>query len=147
MPTRITCLCLLTAVAACASSGAAPATAGVAAASAASARRDPNVIMQEELADPSLSSLNAYDAIRALRPRFFSIRGPQNFASAGNTPGDPESGQPHASIDGVGVVALDELKNLAVRSVIEIRFLDAAAAMQRFGASAHAGPVIVVRTM
>jgi hypothetical protein len=144
MKISIQFLCLLTAASACASSGAAPATAG---STATAPRRDPNVIVQEELADPSLSTLNAYDAIRSLRPRFLSTRGTQNFAAAGIAGSDPESGLPHASIDGVGVVALDELKNLSVRSVIEIRFLDAAAAMQRFGASARSGPVIVVRTM
>jgi hypothetical protein len=146
MPTRIMFLCLLTAVAACASSGAAPATAGPAASATAPARRDPNIITQEELADPSLISLNAYDAIRTLRPLFLRTRGAQNFGNASPTD-DQESGQPHASIDGVGVVALDDLKRVEVRTVIEIRYLNAAAAMQRFGSSAHAGPVILVRTM
>ena len=146
MPTRIVFLCLLTTVAACASSGAAPASAGPAGSATAPARRDPDVITREELADPSLTSLNAYDAIRTLRPRFLSTRGVQNFGSASPTD-DQESGQPHASIDGVGVVALDDLKLVSARTVIEIRYLNAPAAMQRFGASAHAGPVIVVRTM
>jgi hypothetical protein len=146
MPTRIVFLCLLTTAAACASSGAAPATPGPAEAATASARRDPDVITREELTDPSLNSLNAYDAIRTLRPRFFSVRGVQNFGS-GSPTDDQESGQPHVSIDGVGVVALDELKRVEARTVIEIRYLNAAAAMQRFGSSAHAGPIIVVRTM
>jgi hypothetical protein len=147
MPTRIMFLCLLTAAAGCASSGAAPASAGPAAPAAATARRDPDVITREELAaDRTLISLNAYDAIRTLRPRFLRTRGAQNFGS-GSPTDDQESGQPHASIDGAGVVPLDDLKNVEVRNVIEIRYLDAAAAMQRFGSSAHAGPVIVVRTM
>jgi len=33
-----------------------------------------------------------------------------------------------------------------VASVLDIRFLDAAAAMQRFGGAAREGPVILVRT-
>jgi len=45
------------------------------------------------------------------------------------------------------VVALDELRNILVSSVVDIQFLNSAAAMQRFGGAAHQGPVIVVRLM
>jgi hypothetical protein len=42
----------------------------------------------------------------------------------------------HASINGVAVVPLDELRTMLLAGVVEIRFLSAAAAMQRFGGAA-----------
>lgn len=146
---RLLFVVLLTAstAAACASSGSAPATSGSAPEAAAAASTNPDVITRDELANPSLASLSVYDAIRRLRPRFLSSRGVQNFGSSGSTSNDQESGQPHASIDGAGVVSLDELKGMQAQSAVEIRLLSASSAEQRFGAAAHAGPVIVVRTM
>ena len=40
------------------------------------ARRNPNVISQEELQAPAITSRDALSAIRQLRPNFFSYRGP-----------------------------------------------------------------------
>jgi len=139
----------------CASSGSSGSTAstGSAASAAPSAtsgapRRDPNTITREELADPALSSLDVLEAIRSLRPNFLTSRGTQTISYTEKAVvGDPETGKVHASIDNAGVIALDELKRIHVKGVIEIRFLSAAAAMQRFGGSAKQGPVIVVRTM
>lgn len=104
------------------------------------ARPDRDLISRQELADPALRSLTVLEVVRSLRPTYLSSRGKLSLQ-------DSEAGKVHASIDGIGVVALEELKNVLVTGVIEIRFLNAGAAMQRFGGSAHQGPVILVRTM
>jgi hypothetical protein len=123
--------------AACASStggGSAPG------ATPASSRRDRNLITREELSeDASMSAQSVLDAIRSLRPQYLMERGK-------NSHSDEEAGRVHASIDGGRIIPLAELEHIHVNSVLDIRYLDAAAAMQKFGGAAHEGPVILVRT-
>jgi hypothetical protein len=102
--------------------------------------RDRDVITRAELADPSMGSMNVLEVVRRLRPHFLSDRGVQSHS-------DATSGRVHASIDNSTVVELEQLRNLLVSHVAEIRFLNAGAAMQRFGGAAREGPVIVVKTM
>jgi hypothetical protein len=132
---------LLAATAACAgrapSSGAPESTEPVA---QSSVRRDPNVITLDELTDPSLAGQSVLEAVRKLRPNFLSTRGIQSR-------NNPESGRVHASVNGVSVVPVDELRTMLLAGVVEIRFLSAAAAMQRFGGAAQEGPVILVKTL
>ncbi len=104
-----------------------------------SAARDPNLISEQELQDPSVRDLNVLEAVRRLRPNFLSDHGAQSIL-------DPESGKVHASFDGIAVIALDHLSSIYAGTVVDIRFLPAGAAMQKFGGRAHGGPVIVVRT-
>jgi hypothetical protein len=103
-------------------------------------RRDPNVIMADELSETSLAGMSVLEVVRRLRPNFLSTRGVQSRSN-------PESGRVHASINGNGVVSLDELRTMQTAGVVEIRLLSAAAAMQRFGGAAQEGPVILVRTI
>jgi hypothetical protein len=117
----------------CASSGASEDTSS-------GVRRDPNVIMADELSNASLAGLSVFEVVRRLRPNYLSSRGVQSR-------NNPESGRVHASINGVGVVSIDELRTMVAAGVVEIRFLSPAAAMQRFGGAAQEGPVILVRTM
>lgn len=135
---QIQYLCLVLAMAACASGGAAGSTSDTGRSPA--VHRDRNVITVDELADPNLTALSVYDAISTLRPNFFANRGSQSVS-------DQDSGRVHASVDGGGIVSVEELKRLHVNGVVEIRFLDAGAAMQKFGSMARQGPVIVVRSM
>ena len=139
MPLKILGVLVLFVVGACASGSSAPA-AGPA---PSSMHRDPNVITQAELVDPAVREMSVYEAIQRLRPNFFSTRGTQTIANQGSG----ESGLVHASIDNAGVVELDQLKRIRSSSVIEIRLLSPAAAMQRFGGSSKSGAVITVRTM
>ncbi|MHB1297646.1 MAG: hypothetical protein ACYC0B_03875 [Gemmatimonadaceae bacterium] len=145
MPSKILCAVLVL-TAACASGGTSSSTSAADAASA--ERRDRSLITSAELADPTLHSLSAYDAIRSLRPNFLSNRGMQTipYEGSGGTV-DSEAGKVHASIDGHGIVPVDELKRLPANGIIEIRLLSPAAAMQKFGATAKQGPVILVTTM
>ncbi len=104
------------------------------------ARRDPNVIGADELSNPALRGQSVLEVIRVLRPNFLATRGVQSRQN-------PEAGRVHASINGASVVSLDELRSMHIAGVMEIRFLSAAAAMQKFGGAAQEGPVILVLTM
>ena len=100
--------------------------------------RNRDVISADELsADPGLRSQSVLEVVRALRPHFLSQRGTASGA---------ERGKVHASIDNGRIVSLAELGMMHGNSVVEIRYLSAAQAMQKFGGAALEGPVIVVRT-
>jgi hypothetical protein len=144
---------LLAACAACSRSGSTtrsePGASPQAATSVASGRRDRNVITRDELADPSLSGRNVLEVVRLLRPQFLTVRGThtlQDTSTARRGMVDPEAGKVHASIDGTKIVSIDELASIPASSVMEIRFLTPAQAMQRFGGAAREGPVILVTT-
>jgi len=109
------------------------------------ARRDRDVISAEELAAPALRSQTVYEVVKRLRPNFLTSRGTA-VRQQGST-ADPEAGQVHASVDGNSVTAIGDLRTMSIDGVIEIRFLSAGQAMQRFGGAAREGPVILVRTM
>jgi hypothetical protein len=88
--------------------------------------------------------------VRSLRPQFLSVRGThtlQDTSTARKGAVDPEAGKVHASIDGTKIVSVEELAGISANSVAEIRFLNPAQAMQRFGGAAREGPVILVTTM
>ena len=121
-----------------------------------SARRQRDVITKEELSDPALRALSVLDVVRLLRPHFLNERGSNSipFSGAGSDGDkargavtDPEAGKVHSSVDGGKVGPLEELRNIHVSAIIEIRYLNAAAAMQKFGGAAREGPVILVLTM
>ncbi len=112
--------------------------------------RNRDIITKEELQAPAVNSLSAFDVVRTLRPHFLAQRGKNNVPvkdANGAHYTDDEAGQPHASIDGAKVTALDELKSINANQLIEIRYLTPSQAMQKFGGSARQGPVILVRTM
>lgn len=139
----------LLALGACASRPAAVAT-GAEATQAAAPARNRDVITRDELTAPSVAPLTVLDAVRSLRPHFLTVRG-MNTVPAKTANGeqvtDQESGKVHASIDGGRIVSVDELAGLRAGTVVEVRFLSPAAAMQRFGGAARQGPVILVTTM
>jgi hypothetical protein len=105
---------------------------------------DRNVITQQELADPAVSGRNVLEAVRSLRPQFLSVRGTHTLQTT--SAADPETGKVHASLDGTKIVSVEELAGINANTVVEIRFLNPAQAMQRFGGAAREGPVIVVKT-
>jgi hypothetical protein len=115
------------------------AAAGTSAAPSSAGRQNRNVITAQELSAPGLRALSVLEAIRQLRPQYLSVRGK-------NSQSDPEAGRVHASLDYGTIVPVDDLSQMHVNAIVEIRFLDAGAAMQKFGGRAHEGPVIVVIT-
>ena len=85
------------------------------------------------------SRKNVLDVVRSLRPTFLTDRGKSSQSNRSR-------GGVHASLDYNGVIPLNDLQNIPAVGVLEIRYLDVATAMNRFGGAANEGPVIVVRT-
>lgn len=106
---------------------------------AATAARGSDVITGQELVEASVSSGDALEAVRRLRPRFLATRGTSSirFASAGSV---------HISLDGGPLLALNELSRMRPSEIAEIRYLNATDATQRFGTLAGSGAVLLVRS-
>ena len=105
------------------------------------APRNRDLITQADLeADPSLRAQTVLEVVRALRPHFLNERG-TTLPYA-----DQEAGKVHASIDNARIVSVSELSGMHANDVVEIRYLNAAQAMQKFGIAARQGPVILVTT-
>jgi hypothetical protein len=100
---------------------------------------DPNKISTAELQDPTIAGTDAATAIRQLRPAFFRTRGPMSFNNA-------SAGLVQISQDYGPLQALTQLSAIDARSLVEVRYLNAVEAQQRFGINANGGPVIVLLT-
>lgn len=98
---------------------------------------NPRVISSQELRDPVIASMDALKAIRRLRPAFFRPAGPQSFVNG-------DAGQVHYSMDFGPLRPVSELVTLTTAMLVEIRYLDANDAQNRFGLKANGGPVIVL---
>ena len=127
------------AAAACSST---PSPSTGAAPSAERATRNADIITSEELSDPVVASQDALTAIRQLRPAYFRTRGPMTLRSGGDPNTAP--GQVQISQDYGNLHPLSELSGIAVRTLVEVRYLNANDAQARFGINANGGPVIVV---
>ena len=103
-------------------------------------RRDRDVITQEELSQPSVRAQSLLDLIQSSRPHFLNTRGK-------NSHSDDEAGAVHVSIDNGRILPLQELATIHAGTAIEVRYLNASAAMQKFGGAAREGPVILVITV
>ena len=101
--------------------------------------RNPDVISRAELQDPTIAATDAMTAIRQLRPAFFRTRGPMSFQNA-------TAGQVQVSQDYGPLQTLNALAAIDTRSLVEVRFLNAVEAQNRFGINANGGPVIVLLT-
>jgi len=135
---RRTLALLLVLAASCAKSPSSTATSAPSP-SASREARNPDVISRSELQDPTIASTDAMTAIRQLRPAFFRTRGPQSFSNA-------KAGQTQISQDFGPLQPVDNLKAIDTRSLVEVRFLNAVEAQNRFGINANGGPVIVLLT-
>ena len=147
-PRRILAAALVAAAACSSSSSPKPATTpapkdgeltAVTAAPSTRVRKNPDVISREELRDPTIAGTDAMTAIRQLRPAFFRTRGPQSFSNA-------NAGLVQVSQDYGPLQPLAQLSGVDTRSLVEVRYLNANEAQNRFGINANGGPVIVVLT-
>jgi len=100
-------------------------------------RKNPDVIVHEELRDPTIAGTDAMTAIRQLRPAFFRTRGPMSFQNA-------TAGQVQVSQDYGPLQSLNALSQVDTRSLVEVRYLKAEEAALRFGLNANGAPVIVL---
>lgn len=112
-------------VTACASAGAGGGTAG-----------SRNIITAEEIAEISVTT--AYEAIQRLRPTFLRARGVNSFAN-------PDPGFPIVYVNGIRTGELEVLHQIQAQTVLDIEYLSASEATQRFG-TGNSGGAIVVRT-
>ena len=101
------------------------------------AKRATNVISSEELQAPEVLSRDAYNAIRMLRPNFFTYRGPSGSGEAG-------SGEVLVSHDYGPLMSVQSLKTHNTMGIVEVRYLTAQEAGGRFGLNANGAPVIVL---
>jgi hypothetical protein len=134
---RLTLVVLLAAGAACAQKAASTST--VAPQESSRPRKNSDVITQDELRDRSIAGTDAMTAIRQLRPAFFRTRGPMSFQNA-------TAGQVQISQDYGPLQQLSNLSSVDTRSLVEVRYLNANDAQNRFGINANGGPVIVLVT-
>jgi hypothetical protein len=156
-----------------ASTGDAPRTAAAQAGTTASQRGNPFVLTSAEIA-ASPSALNAYDAVRTLRPHFLRTRGPVSASGGGLLGGgttaptgrrdgqgnQPEGSQQPASVRGappvpedVGILVyldrqrygrIETLREIPVATIEEIRFLNVGEANNMFGMGHPHGAIQVV---
>ena len=117
----------------------APTPADASASTSSSTRYDPDVITRAELDHASLGDVDAMAIIKQLRPRFLSFRG--NVSGSDQT----GAGTVQVTIDNGRLISRDALSTIRASEILEIRYLSAAAAAQRFGSLSKAGPVIQVR--
>ncbi|MEO8333917.1 MAG: hypothetical protein ABI664_03030 [bacterium] len=144
MNLKILGLCGILAVAGACASGGSGASASGTGETASGGRRNRDLITQDDLAaDASLRAQSVLEVIRALRPQFLNDRGSNTMTAQG----DPEAGMVHASVDNGRVVPVSELAGMHGNEMIEIRYLNSAQAMQKFGSASRQGPVILVTTI
>lgn len=114
---------------------------------AAAQKGDRTRLMPEEIATkPEVT--NAYDAIRSFRPNFLRVRarGDASASSSSNSYGTANANpEPALYIDETRFDRLDELKNLPVSALTEIKMLTESEASVRFGPG-HPYGVIMVTT-
>ena len=124
-------------VAVACSSNPSPATGASGAAAAPTSNSD--VITAAELADATIQSGDVLQAVQRLRPRFLMARG----ASSGQ---NRSAGSVHVSIDGGPLLSVDNLSRYSPNSILEIRYINATDAAQRWGTVAGSGGVILVKS-
>lgn len=95
---------------------------------------DRNVVTAAELA--STHSANLEDALRQLRPEFFTTRGVSSIRL-----GTPDL--PAVYLDGTKVGGLDTLRNIDIGVVLEVRRLTPREATIRLGADSPGGALLV----
>ena len=101
-------------------------------------QRAADLISLAELSDPSIGDLDALSIIKRLRPSFLVKRG--NAATSMNAnPGM------HVIIGGGPLQPISALTTIHANEMLEIRFLNAAAAAQAYGSAAGAAAVIVIK--
>jgi len=136
---------LIVASAACAGKTPAPET-GANPAQQVAPGRNRDVITAAELSKPELGAQTLLNVIRALRPTYLVNRGTQSVscAASGGCSSADDEGTVHVSIDNGRILRLEELETIHAATVEEVRYLNPAAAMNKFGGAARSGPVILV---
>ncbi len=94
-----------------------------------------DVITRAELSRSTAPT--AYEAIQRLRPQFFKDRGRTSILR-------PESRTPIVILDERPLGDISVLRDIALNTVFEIRYLSASEAQVKFGSGYPAGAIVVV---
>lgn len=100
-----------------------------------SARSD--IIYRNEIS--KTSALNAYDAVRLLRPAFLTGRGPSTLLRVRES-----STAPVVYLDNQRFGDASTLRNIPVDGIVEIRFMSATQAQVRWGSDHPSGAILVL---
>ncbi|MEP6729925.1 MAG: hypothetical protein ABJE10_04760 [bacterium] len=123
-------LLALTSACASAPSGGAQSPSGTSTAS------NQNILTASEIQERGLGDQSLYDIIKLIRSSYLSFHG-----QSGTT---ANAGMVQVSY-GNTLTGIDDLKSAFGREILEVRYLSAASAAQRFGSSSNNGPVIMVK--
>lgn len=99
--------------------------------------RQSDVIYRSEIAKSS--ALNAYDAVRLLRPAFLAGRGPTSLLRTREG-----SNSPMVYVDNQRFGDSSSLRNIPIDGIVEIRFVGATQAQLRWGMDHPAGAILVL---
>ncbi|MEP7381994.1 MAG: hypothetical protein ABI910_09930 [Gemmatimonadota bacterium] len=96
-----------------------------------------DIIYRNEIA--KTNALNAYDAVRLLRPAFLTGRGPSTLLRVRES-----STSPVIYLDNQRFGDATTLRNIPVDGIIEIRFMSATQAQVKWGSDHPAGAILVL---
>lgn len=99
--------------------------------------RQSDVIFRPEIA--KTSALNAYEAVRLLRPAFLAGRGPTSLLRVREG-----SSAPVVYLDNQRFGDASTLRNIPVDGIVEIRFIGATQAQMKWGSDHPAGVILVL---
>ena len=96
-----------------------------------------DILTADEIADRNLGDRSLLDIIRLVRSQYLNFHGKSGTTAS--------AGRVQVSFGTQSLSSVDDLANVIGRDVLDVRYLSASSAAQRFGSSANNGPVIVVR--
>jgi TonB-dependent Receptor Plug Domain len=99
------------------------------------ARRDANLITQQEIA--ASNEPTAYDVIKRLRPAFLTTRGQSSLQVNG-------ADYALVYLDGQQYGGLSSLRNISAEQIREIRYYSGTSAVSKFGGMAGSGVIEIV---
>ena len=99
-------------------------------------RRNPNVITQAELAEPSVNTLTLYDAIQRLRPNWLRARGAASINNVNTLPG---------VMINESFSSVDMLRGMRATDVTQMEFMSGADATTLYG-TGYVNGLIKVKT-
>lgn len=94
-----------------------------------------DIIRRDELSKSS--ALNAYEAVQRLRPQFFRSRGRTSIIRQQST-------TPTVILDDRPLGDVSYLRDLAVSTIYEIRYLTASQAQTKYGSGYPGGAIVVI---
>jgi hypothetical protein len=102
-------------------------------------RRSTTVITEAELRNSSATNL--YQAVQVMRPQWLRTRGPTSLGGTARTGG--EGSQLMIYMDNTRYGSVESLRSLSLQGIVELRYLDASEATNRFGTGHTMGAIVI----